>query len=123
MSLAALREFAELGQSIVTNTIAAKERRDPHVGPQSSQGKREGHEKRSGPVRPLIDEIQRVPQDFPIVEDYASAGNRDPDETKKGEGDGDDGQLNVLPSKGAHVSPPNLKCEMRPHDLSLFAYR
>ena len=106
MSLAALREFAELQQFRGhQHNRSGRKRRSLHVGSQCSQGKREGHEERSGSVRPLIDKIQWVPQYFSVVEDYPCAGDRDPDETEKRERDRDDCELNVLPSKVARVSP------------------
>jgi len=97
---------------------------DIHVRSEGSQSKRKGHEERSGPVRPLVDEVQRVPQDLSVVENHSCAGDRDADETEKRERDRDDSKLNILASKSSHqYSAFDYFVVGDPHDLSSFAYR
>ena len=80
-----------------------------HVRSEGCQGKRKRHEEGSWSVRPLIDEVQRVPQDLPVVEDDPRARNRNTDEPEEGERDGDDDKLDVLASEhvGSVLNPKN----------------
>lgn len=101
ISFAALNEFAELQVYLFhavhrQGSSSRPRKRHLHVSPQGSQSKREGHEERSGSVRPFVDEIQWVPQKLPIVEDHRCAGDRDTDEPEESKRDWDNSKLNVL---------------------------